>query len=109
MKYYEIVRLEGEGCDTSDFDVVKKMVNRGWLRKALEFLKDWDYGTESLAAAISLGKLRDTVVDPLGNKGSEHILYERNGLHLCEAACPSGLYNAYYLVGECPENVLAEL
>lgn len=109
MKFYEIIRLESSGPDTNDFTAVKNLVKRGWLRKALEYLSEWDYGSENIAAAVALGKMRDTVTDPIGSHNSESVLYKQNGLYLCQSACPSGHYNAYYLVGGISEQALSEL
>lgn len=109
MKFYEIVRLESSGPDTDDFTAVKNLVKRGWLRKALEYLSGWDYGSENIAAAVALGEMRDTVTDPMGAHNSESVLYEQNGRYLCQSACPSGLYDAYYLVGGISEQALSEL
>lgn len=97
MLYYEIVRLDDQNSVNADlFDTVRKMVQRGWLKKAMDFLSQWDYGDENLAAAHALGEIRDTITDPLALRFDSNLRQEGN-YALCESHCSSG-YNAYYLV-----------
>lgn len=96
MKYYEIVRLANQWPDMGEYEEVKKLLNRGWNRKALDYLSNWDYGEENIGTAIALGEMRDTILDPLSR--GDRIVYEKDGYHVCESHCPSGLYDAIYLV-----------
>lgn len=95
MKYYEIVRLANQWPET-DYEEVENMIRRGWLKKALEYMSNWDYGGENIGAALALGQMRDTILDDKST--GDKIIYEKDGYYLCEAHCPSGLYDAYYLV-----------
>lgn len=108
MLYYEIVRLDDQNSVDADlFDTVRKMVRRGWLKKAMDFLSQWDYGNENLAAAHALGEIRDTITDPL--ERSDRILRQDGDYALCESSCPSGLYNAFYLVCGVSAPILASI
>lgn len=108
MLYYEIVRLDtNEPGDREDFETVRKMVRRGWTRKAIEFLSNWDYGGENLDSARALGEMRDTILD---NRSSYDRIVATDGDYaLCESHCPTGLYEAYYLVHGVSALALASL
>ena len=100
-KYYEIVRFANTWPDMGEYEDVDRMVKRGWLKKAIRYMSEWDFGQENIDAAICYGHVRDTAVDKasIGDK----VICEDKGRYLCEAHCKSGLYDAYYLVGELPE------
>ena len=98
-KFYEIVRLDNQGSDQTDFEEVKRLVRRGWLHKAVKYLEDWDYGGENIDTAEYLGRIWDTPSDP--QESSDSVLLSKNGLHLCMSdPSRNGGYEAYYLVGE---------
>lgn len=99
MLYYEIIRLDtNQPSDRETFEQVKKWVKRGWTKKALDYLTEWDYGAENINAARANSNLRDTILDD--REHGDRIIKEQDGYFLCEASCPSGLYEAYYLVKE---------
>lgn len=105
MKYYEIVRIADCWPEMDEYEKVHKLITRGWLRKALLYLCEWDYGGENLDAARVHGALRDSPLDPGSIK--DKVLYRKDDYLLCEANCPSGLYQAYYLVKGVDEKELA--
>ena len=108
MLYYEIVRLDtNEPGNREDFETVRKMVRRGWTHKAIEFLSDWDYGGENLDRARALGEIRDTILD--NRSTNDRIVVTDGDYALCESHCPSGLYEAYYLVRGISALALASL
>lgn len=108
MLYYEIVRLDtNEPGNREDFEAVRKMVHRGWTRKAIEYLSSWDYGEETLDRARALGEMRDSVLD--NRSMNDRIVAEDGSYALCESHCPSGLYDAYYLVHGVSALALASL
>ncbi len=95
MLYYEIVRVDtNQPEDSETFQTVDKLVRRGWTRKAVDTLAEYDYGDENLSAARALHALRDTPTD----EQSDTVIREEDGYTLCASHCPSGLYDAYYLV-----------
>ena len=96
MKYYEIVRLANTWPDMGEYEDVDKMVSRGWLRKAMRYMSEWDFGEETLSEAISHKRLRDTPEDKASI--NDKVIYQKDGYFLCESHCKSGLYDAYYLV-----------
>lgn len=102
MKYYEIARFSDQWPEMEEYNEVNKMVSRGWVRKAIDYMSNWDYGSENIATAISLGTLRENVLDTQ----DDTILKQMNGYYLCKSECPSGLYNAIYLVREIDEQEL---
>ncbi len=103
MLYYEIIRLDtNQPSDRETFEQVKKWVKRGWTKKALEHLAEWDYGHENIDTARANGTIRNTILDD--REHGDRIIKEQDGYFLCEASCPSGLYEAYYLV----RGILAE-
>lgn len=104
MKYYEIVRFANQWPDMGEYEDVDKMIRRGWFRKAISYMAEWDFGGENIDTAVSQGTLRDTVLD-LQSRG-DRVVYEMNGYALCESHCPSGLYDAYYLVASVDEKDL---
>lgn len=106
MLYYEIVRLDTNNPgDRESFETVKKLVKRGWTRKAIEFLSEWDYGGENIDTARALHQMRDTVLD----EPSDNVVNYDGHYHLCTACDPSGLYEAYYLVAEISALALATM
>ena len=95
MLYYEIVRIDtNHSEDAETFALLDKLVRRGWTRKALETLTDWDYGGENIDTAMALHALRDTPTE----ESRDSVIREEDGYMLCASHCPSGLYDAYYLV-----------
>jgi hypothetical protein len=105
MKYYEIVRIANEGPDQETFQDIHKQARRGWYRKVVEYLSNWDYGDENLTAAISLNELRDNVLDSPG----DNVLYEKGDYTLCKANDITGIYEAYYLVKAVNESEIENL
>lgn len=106
MLYYEIVRLDtNQPSNRELFDRVDKMVKRGWTGKALEFLAEWDYGGENIDAARANRAFREDILDSPGQGDS--ILKKDGPYTLCKAHCPSGLYDAYYLVRQISALALA--
>ena len=106
MLFYEIIRIDNQPA-YEEFETIKKMVRRGWTRKAIDFLSDWDYGNENIDTAMALGTMRDTILD---NKSTcDHIIATKGNYTLCASQCPSGLYEAYYLVSSISEEKLAKL
>ena len=105
MKYYEIVRIANEGPDQETFQDIHKQARRGWYRKVVEYLSNWDYGDENLSAAISLNELRDNVLDSTGDS----VLYEKGDYTLCKANDITGIYEAYYLVKAVNESEIENL
>lgn len=102
MKYYEIVRLTSDGPDHTDFETVKKLIDRGWNRKAVDFLSNWDYGDENIDAARCLGTVRSTPTDEREQTDVEVATYGTYHLCMCNPSRNGG-YEAVYLVGECDE------
>lgn len=102
MKYYEIVRLDNQGFDQECFEHVKKLVRRGWKRKAVEYLKQWDYGGENIGPAQYNDRVWDTPSD--NRERTDKVIYQIDGYYLC-AANPNvnGGYEAYYLTAKLPE------
>ena len=98
MRYFEIVRLENQGFDQEDFQTVKKLVDRGWVNKAHEFLQQWNYGGENIAAAMANGTVRDTVLDEDADTVVKSFPFSDGTYYLCKAK--DRVYEAYYLVGE---------
>ncbi len=97
MLYYEIVRLDNkEPGSREDFHTVQKLVRRRWTYKAIEYLSKWDHGRKSFDKARALGKIRDTIRDYRST--NDRILTTDGCYTLCESHCPTGLYEAYYLV-----------
>ena len=101
-KYYEIVRFANQWPEMEEYETIEKLIRRGWYRKAIEYMSQWDYGDENISAAIARGETRDSVLD----ETKDSVLYERDGYSICSAHCPSGLYDAYYLVAAIPEEIL---
>ena len=98
-RYYNVVRLENQGPDQVDFEIVKKMVNRGWVNKAREFLAQWDYGDENIATETAYGRIRDTVTEEKGDTVVRTFSFsDGSACHLCHAE--DCVYEAFYLVGE---------
>jgi hypothetical protein len=102
MQYYEITRFADAWPDMGEYEEVDRMVKRGWLRKAMRYMSEWDFGQETLDAARSHKGIRDSVMDK--NSPRDRIIYSKPPYYLCESHCKSGLYDAYYLVAEVPEN-----
>lgn len=102
MRYYEIIRLDNQGFDQECFDTVKKMVDRGWNRKAVGYLQQWDYDGENVASAEYAGRIWDKPSDTA--EKTDKVVYEMDGYFLC-AAQPhlNGGYEAYYLTTKLPE------
>lgn len=98
-KYYEIVRFANTWPEMDEYEKVDRLVSRGWLKKAIRYMAEWDYGGETLDAARVHGYIRDTALDRTST--GDRILCETDGYTLCYAHCKSGLYDAYYLVREC--------
>lgn len=98
-KFYEIIRLDNQGFDQEDFETVRKMVKRGWVRKALEYLKQWDNGGENIDTAEYLERVWSTPTDEREKRDS--VLRSEGGYNLC-ASDPAynGGYEAYYLTAE---------
>ncbi len=106
-KFYEIVRLEEEGPDREDYAHVHRLVNRGWVKKAIEYLSQWDYGSENVGTALYLQRVWDTPTD--SRERTDYVVRSLKGYHLCAAnACRNGGYAAYYLTREIPESEIPE-
>lgn len=101
MLYYEIIRFTDSWPEMEEYETVDKLVKRNWKKKAVDHMSQWDYGGENIDSARSIGSLRQSITDP--QSPSDKILYEKDGRYLCCSHCPSGLYDAYYLVGEVSE------
>ena len=98
--YYEIVRLENQGPDREEFETVSKMIDRGWVNKAHNYLQQWNYGGENVSAAISLGTMRSTVTDFHSDRVVKTVSFsDGSRCHLCATGGLDG-YEAVYLVGE---------
>ena len=97
MLYYEIVRIDtNHPEDKETFEQIDKMVRRGWTKKAMEYLAEWDYGEDNLDAARANKEIRKSVLDDRSH--GDRIIRADGSYALCCARCPSGLYDAYYLV-----------
>lgn len=96
-KYYIIVRIDNNGFNQEDFLLLKKWYNRGWYRKMLQYLQNWDYGEENIGTAMYNDDIWDTPCDP--QAPSDKIIYQ----NLCgdQFLCHSEdlVYEAFYLVG----------
>lgn len=102
-KYYEIVRIEESGPDGADYGILKRLVSRGWLRKAVAFLAQWDYGTDNIGTAEHLGRVWGTPTDPL--EPTDRVLRTEGEYHLCETdPSRNGGYAAFYLTAPVPED-----
>ena len=100
--FYEIIRLTSDSPDREDFDAVMKLIRRGWFRKALDYLSQWDYGGENYDTARVYGRLYDTPTDP--QEPSDRVLYERDGYNICYCdPSRNGGYEAVYLTAPVPE------
>lgn len=101
--FYEIVRIENSGPDRETFETVMKLVRRGWFRKALQYLSNWDYGEENYRTARYLGHVWNTPTDSA--EGTDKVLYEHDGYNICYSD-PSinGGYEALYLKARVPND-----
>ncbi len=98
-KFYEIVRLEEQGPDNDLFTKVKKLIDRGWVRKALEFLLNWDYGEENIGTAEYLGRIWNGPTDD--RETSDRVIRRDGDTYLCECVgWKNGGYSAFYLTRE---------
>lgn len=97
MRYYQIVRLANESPDQEEFNRVHKLVRRGWLRKAVEYLQQWNYGGENIGTALCMGDVYNTPTDD--RERTDRVIYrDRDGSCLCYCnPCRNGGYEAYYL------------
>ena len=105
MRFYEVVRIANAWPETQNFDSLKKLIDRGWFRKAVAFLSDWDYGGENIDAARANGTVRDIITDPA--EPSDKVIFQDDHYWLCQSYCPSGLYEAFYLVAAVSEDDLS--
>lgn len=98
IMFYEIVRHDNQGVDQECFREVKRLVGRGWFRKAIEYLLQWDNGSENFATAKYWNRVWDTPTDSLERSDREIYTSSDGFYHLCMAD-PSinGGYEAYYL------------
>ena len=105
MRYYEIIRFSNQDTDKEAFEHVRNLVRRGWTRKAMSFLQEYDYGEENMDVARVYGNIWDSPTDP-GEKRDTVIRQET--VHCCsgsatqylvESSSSQGLYLAYYLTG----------
>lgn len=98
-RFYEIIRLDNQGFDQDCFEEVRRLVKRGWLRKAVEYLAQWDNGGENIDTAEYLERVWDSPSDP--REKSDSVIYEMNGYHLCHSdPSRNGGYEAFYLMAE---------
>ena len=108
MKYFEVTRFSDQDMNQDDFREIKKLLARGWTRKALQYMLNWYYGGENLDVARVYGKIWDSPTDP--NEPSDSIVrqetYEDTTFFLCEASDRSGFYHAYYLSASVSEQDL---
>jgi len=101
-RWYEIVRIDNQGGDTEDFEKLSTWHRRGWNRKILRHLTDWDYGPENYGAAKTYGNIWDTPTDPREN---DRVLAAEKKYVLCHANSGQGVYEAFYLVRECNQHI----
>lgn len=112
MRYYEIIRLSNQDTDPAAFNYVRNLVRRGWLSKAMTYLQEYDYGGENVDTARVYGRIWDSPTDP-AERGDTVIRYddikgreETSRQYLVESSSADGLYLAYYLTGELPDEEL---
>lgn len=101
-RWYEIVRFDNQGYDTDEFEKISAWHRRGWNRKILRHLTDWDYGPENYGTAKTYGNIWDTPTDP---KEKDSLLAAEKDYALCHAESAGGVYEAFYLVRECNQHV----
>lgn len=101
-RWYEIVRIENQGGDTEEFEKLSAWHRRGWNRKILRHLTDWDYGPENYGAAKTYGNVWDTPTDP---KEKDSLLTAEKDYALSHAESAGGIYEAFYLVRECNQHI----
>lgn len=105
MRYYEIIRVSNQDFERSAFETVKRFVRRGWIRKAMEYLQEWDYGGENLDTARCYGRIWDAPTDP--DAPRDTVIRTETARccsgdatqYLVESSSGDGLYLAYYLTG----------
>lgn len=100
-RWYEIVRIDNQGGDPEEFEKLSAWHRRGWNRKILRHLTDWDYGPENYGAAKTYGNVWDTPTDP---KEKDSLLAAEKDYALCHAKS-AGVYEAFYLVRECNQHI----
>ena len=102
--YYEIIRLDNQQADQETFREVKRLVKRGRLHKAINYLAQWDYGPENIGPARYLERIWETPTDGR-EKTDQEIKVTRDGrYHLCMAdPTRNGGYEAYYLTSPLSE------
>ena len=100
-RWYEIVRINNQGGDHEEFEKLSAWHRRGWNRKILRHLTDWDYGPENYGAAKTYGNIWDTPTDP---KEKDSLLAAEKDYVLCHAES-AGVYEAFYLVRECNQHI----
>lgn len=111
MKYYEIIRLSNQDADEC-FEEIKKLVNRGWTKKAMEYLQQWDYGEENIGPARVYDKVWDTPTDARSphdrvlREMTFHHLWGDQTQYLCVSRSWDGLYEAYYLTASITDEQL---
>ena len=96
-RYYEIVRFTDTWPDQENYYEIEKLVRRGWFRKALEYINDWNLREDSISAARMAGRIWETPTDP--GSPTDSIIYQSGDLTLCHRSDKIGLYQSYYLVG----------
>lgn len=101
-RWYQIVRIDNQGGDSEQFEKVSAWHRRGWNRKILRHLTDWDYGPETYGAAKTYGNIWDTPTDP---KENDSLLAAEKDYALCHAESAGGVYEAFYLVRECNQHI----
>lgn len=100
-RWYEIVRIDNQGGDPEEFEKLSAWHRRGWNRKILRHLTDWDYGPENYGAAKTYGNIWDTPTDP---KQNDSLLTAEKDYALCHAES-ADVYEAFYLVRECNQHI----
>ena len=97
-QWYEVVRIANDGNDHEEFDKISKWNSRGWNKKILRHLTQWDNGAENYGTAKHFDKVWDTPTDPREN---DRVLTAEKNYVLCHAYSGFGIYEAFYLVCEC--------
>lgn len=99
--YYEVVRFDNQGNDSEEFEKVKKWYERGWKKKIIAYMSEWDYGGETIDAARYNENIYLTPTDY--REKDTLVQTNRNGYNLCHAE--SGIYEAFYITKEITEEI----
>ena len=103
MRYYEIIRVSNQDIDKSTFENVSRLIRRGWIRKAMKCLQEYDYGGENLDVARCYGRIWESPTDPETPHDTILRTETVSGCHcdstqfLIKSSSSDGLYLAYYL------------